>query len=288
MTVASKSVPFAHVFGYPIRHSLSPVLHGTWLERYRIEGRYTAYEVASDEFAATLENLARTPGFRGGNVTVPHKEAAFALADEKDEAALAIGAVNTLVMLEDGRISGRNTDAYGFAENLKAAECWDLRPQGHAVVLGAGGAARAVIHALITLGFDDIRIVNRTMERAERISLEVGQGRTHVVPVSQQNQDALDGAALLVNTTTLGMVGQPPLEVDLKALQTNAIVNDIVYNPLETYLLKMAKARGNPTVDGLGMLLHQAVPGFVAWFNPPETPAVDADLRTRVLAHLGL
>lgn len=288
MTVASKSVPFAHVFGYPIRHSLSPVLHGTWLERYRIEGRYTAYEVSPDDFVSTLGKLARTPGFRGGNVTVPHKEAAFALADEKDEAALAIGAVNTLVMLEDGRISGRNTDAYGFAENLKAADCWASRPEGHAVVLGAGGAARAVVHALITLGFDDIRIVNRTMERAERISREVGQGRTHVIPISQQNEEALDGAALLVNTTTLGMVGQPALEIDLKALPINAIVNDIVYNPLETYLLKMAKARGNPTVDGLGMLLHQAVPGFVAWFDPPETPAVDAELRKRVLAHLGL
>ncbi|WP_378946412.1 shikimate dehydrogenase [Mesorhizobium sp. ANAO-SY3R2] len=269
----------AFVCGHPIGHSRSPMIHGYWLEQYGIDGSYTAIDVAPADFPAFLKGLAAA-GFRGGNVTIPHKEAAFAGVQRRDEAAEQIGAVNTL-WFEDGVLCGGNTDAYGFAANLDhLAPGWargDI-----AVVLGAGGASRATIHALKQRGFNDIRIVNRTVSRAQELADQFGKG------VSAHPQAAtgelLGDAALLVNTTALGMHGNEGLPADPAALPDHAIVTDIVYVPLETPLLAAARARGLKTVDGLGMLLHQAVPGFERWFG--RRPEVTAGLRNLVVADL--
>lgn len=263
----------AGILGWPVEHSRSPRLHGFWLDRHGIDGAYVPLPVRPEDFADGVRALVRL-GFAGANVTVPHKEAALALADRVEPLARRIGAVNTLVF-RDGLIEGRNTDAFGFLENLRQlAPGW--RPDhGPALVLGAGGAARAVCVALRDAGVGEIRLANRGRDRAEALAADIGA--IEVVPWLERT-DALAGAALVVNTTTLGMTGQPPLELNLHDLPATAVVNDIVYAPLETPLLAAARARGNVVVDGLGMLLHQARPGFEAWFGvaPEATPELRA------------
>lgn len=269
----------AFVTGHPIAHSRSPKIHGHWLAKYGIDGSYEAIDVRPEDFAAFLTSLGDN-GFRGGNVTIPHKEAAFAAVARRDHAADEIGAVNTL-WLEDGVLWGGNTDGYGFAANLDD-HAPDWAENGPAVVLGAGGASRAVIHALKERGIKDIRIVNRTLARAEELGRHFGAG------VSAHGAAAvgelLADAGLLINTTALGMHGNDSLAADPAGLPGHAIVTDIVYVPLETPLLAAARTRGLKTVDGLGMLLHQAVPGFERWFG--RRPEVTPELRRMIVADI--
>lgn len=266
----------AGIMGWPVRHSRSPRLHSYWLALHGIDGAYVPLPVEPKAVPAALRALP-VLGFVGTNVTVPHKEAALAAVDRVHPVARRVGAVNTVVVGADGALEGRNTDAFGFLAALQQdAPAWRVdRP---AVVLGAGGSARAVLVALIDAGVPEIRVVNRTRARAEAL-MELGEA-VRVVDWAQRSA-ALDGAGLLVNTTILGMGGQPPLDIDLAALPTAAAVNDIVYSPLETPLLAAARARGNLVVDGLGMLLHQARPAFQAFFGPD--PAVTPALRAHVL-----
>ncbi len=271
----------AGVMGWPVAQSRSPVLHGFWLTQYQIEGSYDRLPVPPDALERALRALPGR-GFAGCNLTIPHKEHALTLLDRLDGAARRIGAVNTVVVAADGTLEGHNTDAFGFHASLAAAvPGWDAA-SGPAVVLGAGGAARAVTAALLDYRVPEIRLINRHRPRAEALAAALG-GPVEVVDWVQRAA-ALAGAALLVNTTSLGMTGQPPLDIALDDLPRAALVNDIVYVPLETPLLTAARARGNPVVDGLGMLLHQARPGFAAWFGvePEVTPA----LRACVLASL--
>ncbi|MDR6432812.1 shikimate dehydrogenase [Brucella pseudogrignonensis] len=269
----------AFVTGFPIKHSRSPLIHGFWLREHGIEGSYEAIEVAPENFAEFASSLQEN-GFAGGNVTIPHKEVAFAAVERRDAAAVAIGAVNTL-WLENGKLCGGNTDAYGFAANLDAlAPGWD--DADTALVLGAGGAGRAIVHALQTRGFSRIAIVNRTLSRAEELASHFGAG------VSAYGWDAAHGlvkdAGLIVNTTSLGMSGHGEVEefpLDLSAAQKSAVATDIVYIPLKTPFLASAEAAGLKTVDGLGMLLHQAVPGFERWFG--KRPQVTDALREHIL-----
>jgi len=268
----------AGVMGWPVAHSRSPRLHGYWLRTYGVDGAYIPLPVRPEQFTAALRALPML-GFAGVNVTVPHKEAALSAVDRSDPAARRIGAVNTIVAAPDGTLDGRNSDGFGFMENLRAGVAGWSPKAGPAVILGAGGSARAVAVALSDGGAPEIRIVNRTVERAERLSADIG-GPFRVYGWADR-ASALFDATLLVNTTTLGMTGQPPLELVLDRLPTTAVVNDIVYSPLETVLLTAARARGNPVVDGVGMLLHQARPGFAAWFG--VEPEVTPELRRFVL-----
>jgi len=280
MSVTQRS-PRAGVIGYPISHSKSPIIHGAWLQRYGVQGEYTAIEVRPEKLESFLRNASRE-GFVGVNATIPHKEAALALADEVTPLARRIGAANT-ISFEGDRILADNTDAFGFLENLKdGAPNWRA-DSGPAVVLGAGGAARAVVAALIDAGAPELRLANRTRSRAETLAMDIG-GPISVIdwPVAAE---AMDGAATIVNTTSLGMKGQPPLEIDLSAAPDDALATDIVYVPLITPFLERAQARGLRIVDGLGMLLHQARPGFERWFG--RTPEVDDELRHLVLGEEG-
>lgn len=272
----------AGVMGWPVGHSLSPRLHGYWLRAYGIDGAYVPLAVHPETFEQAARALPRL-GFVGANVTVPHKEAALVLVDHVEPLARRIGAVNTLVVRADGSLEGRNTDGFGFLGNLKAARPEWEAAAGPAVVVGAGGAARAVAAALLDAGAPVVRLVNRTPGRAWALADDLG-GSFEVVPWERRAL-ALEGAALLVNTTTLGMVGQPPLELALDSLPVSALVTDIVYAPLKTPLLRAAAERGLPWVDGLGMLLHQARPGFAAWFG--REPRVTPALRSFVLQGLG-
>jgi shikimate dehydrogenase len=271
----------ACVIGWPIEHSRSPAIHGYWLKHYKIDGEYRAEAVRPGDLAALLGSLAKT--YVGANVTLPHKEEALRLADHVDAAARAIGAANTLWLDETGKLHASNTDAFGFMTNLEQqAPGWnDKRRQ--IVVLGAGGAARAILYGLIEAGVGKILLLNRSSDRAEALAKSFGP-KVEVGDWNQRNQ-ALSSAGLLVNTTSLGMVGKPPLDLDLAALPNDAVVADIVYNPLETELLAAARARGNRVVDGLGMLLYQAVPGFERWFG--MRPEVTPELRKQVEATLG-
>lgn len=273
--ILSGKAKLAGVMGWPVGHSRSPRLHGHWIEQYGVNGAYVPLPVAPDDFEQALAGL-QAVGFRGVNVTVPHKERAFRACDTLDDDAERIGAVNTITFGPEGTVQGSNTDAFGFMENIRQTAEW---PGSIAVVLGAGGAARAVCVALIDVGSTEIRLINRTRERADSLAEEFGA----VIRVYDWNnrQDAQLGASLLVNSTSLGMTGQPRLDIDLDALPTSAIVNDIVYAPLETPLLAQARERGNIVVDGLGMLLHQARPGFESWFG--VAPAVTPALRRFVL-----
>ncbi len=276
--ILSGRAKLAGVVGWPVGHSLSPRLHGFWLEQHGIDGAYLPLAVAPERIRSTLRSLADM-GFRGLNVTIPHKQAALTLCDDVAPLAARIGAVNTLIF-EDGRFRGDNTDAFGFLENLRqGAPAWDPAA-GPALILGAGGAARAVAVALLDAGAPEVRLANRTAARAEVLAADLG-GAVAAVPWAARGV-ALDGVAVLVNTTSLGMTGQPLLDLDLDALPAGALVTDIVYAPLETDLLARARGRGNPAVDGLGMLLHQARPGFEAWFG--VAPEVTAELRAFVLA----
>jgi len=276
----------AGIMGWPIGHSLSPRLHGCWLRRHRIDGAYVPLAVAPARLEQALRALPAM-GFRGVNLTIPHKEPALALVDRTTPAAARIGAVNT-VIVEQESLLGDNTDGFGFMASL-AAGAPDWRADaGPAVLLGAGGAARAIAVALIDAGALELRLVNRTRARAEALAAglaEVARERgASLTVLPWQEPRALAGASLLVNTTSLGMTGQPALEIDLAALPAKALVTDIVYNPLETGLMAAARARGHRVVDGLGMLLHQARPGFRAWFG--VDPEVTDELRATVLAGL--
>jgi shikimate dehydrogenase len=271
----------AGVAGWPVKHSRSPRIHNYWLRKYGIDGVYVPFAVNPETAVEAFKSLPAL-GLRGMNVTVPNKEAAYRAMDEVDPMAERMQAVNTIVVGEDGRLSGSNTDAFGFLESLKESRPDWSSAAGPAVILGAGGAARAIVAGLIDAGVPEIRLANRTVERAEAIRDAFG-GPVGCVAWDER-AGALDGASLLVNTTVLGMDGQAPLEIDLSALPAAAVVYDIVYVPLETPLLAAARARGNPAVDGLGMLLHQARPGFREWFG--TDPEVDEALRNHVLADL--
>jgi shikimate dehydrogenase len=262
----------AGVAGWPVAHSRSPLLHGTWIARHGLDAAYVPLPIAPENFALAVRGLAAA-GFRGMNVTIPHKEAAFAVCDEVLPRAHRAGAVNTLIFRE-GRIIGDCTDGFGFLASLPG---YDPK-RGPAVILGAGGAARAIASALLDAGCPHLTLVNRTPERAAALARALG-GNIHV-----STAPPLEGAALLVNSTSLGMAGQPPLELDLAPLPAHALVADIVYVPLETRLLADARARGLTGVDGLGMLLHQARPGFEAWFG--VAPVVDEELRRIVAADI--
>ncbi len=273
MTI-SGGAAVAGVMGWPIGHSRSPRLHNFWLLRYGIDGAYVPFAVPPDSVEAALRALPRL-GIVGTNVTIPHKEEAFRILDARDAAAERIGAVNTVFVRPDGSLSGTNTDAFGFIEALRSRHPGWSGTQGPAVVLGAGGAARAVLAALQDEGVPEIRLVNRTRARAEALRAEFGPPISTVDWAGRET--ALDGARLLVNTTSLGMAGGEPLDIRLDALPSAAVVNDIVYTPLETPLLAAAQARGCVAVDGLEMLLHQARPGFAGWFG--REPEVDDALR---------
>jgi len=279
--ILTAKAKIAGVMGWPVGHSRSPRLHGWWLEQYGIDGAYIPLAVPPDRIAEAIRALPAL-GFRGANVTVPHKEAALRACDRVDPVAKRIGAVNTLVVAEDGSIEGRNTDAFGFMASLTADRPEWSAESGPAVVLGAGGASRAILVALTEAGAPEIRLLNRTPARAEQLAAELG-GPIRVLSW-EEREAALSGATLLVNTTTQGMGGEPALNLDLERLPTGAVVTDIVYTPLHTPLLKAAAARGNPIVDGLGMLLHQARPGFEAWFG--RVPEVTPELRRFVLESL--
>ncbi|MCH8091057.1 MAG: shikimate dehydrogenase [Proteobacteria bacterium] len=270
----SAKARLAGVMGWPVDHSLSPRLHGYWLTANEIDGAYLPLAVAPEHFAQALRVLALL-GFRGVNVTVPHKEAALDAVDVADPLARRIGAVNTITVRDDGSLEGTNTDASGFIEQLKATVP-DWRPSvGPAVIIGAGGAARAICVALLDAGVAEIRIVNRTLGRAEALATAVGEP-VRVLPWTGR-ANAVGDAALVVNTTTLGMTGQPALDLEAKSINDDAVVCDIVYAPLQTPLLRAAAVRGLRTVDGLGMLIHQARPGFEAWFG--VAPEITDDLR---------
>lgn len=271
-------IPLAGVIGHPIGHSKSPKLHGYWLKSYGLAGHYVPMDVAPDDLETVIRTLPKA-GFVGANVTVPHKEAALRIADHVSDRAAKIGAANTLVFQSDGSIHADNTDGYGFMENLRAGAP-DWNPQdGPAVVFGAGGAARAVLQALVDAGVPEIMLTNRTRSRADQLKEEFGPRITVVDWVKAGN--VIENAELVVNTTSLGMQGQPELRVPLDGLQPGAVVTDLVYAPLKTRLLQTAEEAGCTTVDGLGMLLHQAVPGFERWFG--KRPEVTDDLRVTVL-----
>jgi shikimate dehydrogenase len=268
----------AGVMGWPVSHSRSPRLHSFWLDCYGIDGAYVPLTVPPDQLKQAIRALPAL-GLQGCNVTLPHKEAAMSAVDLLDPAARRIGAVNTIIVRADGRLEGRNTDAFGFRENLlEAAPSWDPTA-APALLIGCGGAARAVAVALLDLGVPELRLINRTRSKAEELAHSLG-GSVKTIPWEWRGR-ALEGLGLLVNGTTQGMTGQPALDLDLQELPVSALVTDIVYTPLQTPLLQAAAARGNRTVDGLGMLLHQARPGFQAWFglNPQVTP----ELRRFVL-----
>lgn len=265
----------AFVIGHPIKHSRSPMIHGHWLKTLGIEGSYRAVEVLPQNIEAFFVELKskNAKGFRGGNVTIPHKESAFKAADCPDELAEELGAANTL-WFEDGKLHATNTDGFGFLSNLDERHAgWDKARS--AVILGAGGASRAIIQALRNRGIGEIHVLNRTVERALELSDRFG------ARVFAHSMDALpevmQGAGLFVNTTSLGMDGTEAPEIDFTTLKSDAVVTDIVYVPLITPILQMAQRQGFPIVDGLGMLLYQAIPGFEKWFG--QKPTVNAELR---------
>ena len=271
--------PRAFVCGHPVAHSRSPLIHGHWLTTLGILGTYERIDVAPADIRKFIRGLP-TSAYVGGNVTIPHKEAAFQIVDRRDGEADAIGAVNTL-WIEGGLVCGGNTDALGFAANLDD-HAPDWRDRGTALILGAGGASRAVVHAILQAGYGRVEIVNRTVSRARDLADRFGS-RVHA-----HGNGAIDTlmpkADLLVNTTSLGMDGDESVIADVALLSDSAIVTDIVYVPLQTPLLKAASGLGLKTVDGLGMLLHQAAPGFERWFG--VKPTVSPELRQLVIADM--
>jgi shikimate dehydrogenase len=265
----------AGLMGWPVMHSRSPKLHNYWLGAHGLAGAYVPLAIKPEGLRAALRALPAL-GFSGCNLTIPHKEAALAIVDKVDPLARRIGAVNTIVVMPDGSLEGRNTDAFGFVESIRETQPAWRADRGPIVVLGAGGGARAVLVGLIDQGARDIRLLNRTAARAEALARELGGP---IKPLAwNQRQAALDGAAMLVNTTNQGMVGEPPLDLPLDKLPQGALVSDIVYIPRETPLLAAARKRGNPTVNGAGMLVHQARAAFRAWFGvmPEATPELRA------------
>lgn len=269
----------AGVMGWPVAHSRSPKIHGHWIQKHGLTGAYVLLPVQPERLRDALKGLPAL-GFAGCNVTIPHKETAMRLLDRVDPMARRIGAINTIVVAEDGSLDGFNNDGFGYIESLREAQPQWRADTGPAVVLGAGGGARAVVASLADRGAKEIRLLNRTAARAEQLAREYG------APVKamlwEQRNDALSDAALLVNTTSQGMQGQPALDISLDRLPARAVVSDIVYIPLETPLLAAARKRGNATVNGLGMLLNQARPAFKAWFG--VMPEVTPELRRMVEA----
>ena len=265
----------AGLMGWPVMHSRSPKLHNHWLSAHGLAGAYVPLAIKPEGLRAALRALPAL-GFSGCNLTIPHKEAALAVVDKVDPVARRIGAVNTIVVMPDGSLEGRNTDVFGYLESVREAQPTWRVDRGPVVVLGAGGGARAVLVGLIDQGARDIRLVNRTLARAEALARELG-GPIKALPWGER-QAALDGAATLVNTTNQGMVGEPPLDLALDKLPKSALVSDIVYIPRETPLLAAARQRGNAVVNGAGMLVHQARAAFHAWFGimPEATPALRA------------
>ncbi|MGK6315090.1 shikimate dehydrogenase [Neorhizobium sp. DT-125] len=271
----------AFVTGWPVKHSRSPLIHGYWLKQFGIAGSYRALPISEEDFPAFIRSLKDgASGYRGGNVTIPHKELAFKLADRPDALAEELGASNTLWM-ENGLLHATNTDGYGFTANLDDRHPgWDRTHR--AVIFGAGGASRAVIQAIRDRGIGEIHVVNRTVPRAQELADRFGpKVRAHPV---EALAEVMSGAGLFVNTTSLGMDGSEAPPVDFTPLVDGAVVTDIVYVPLKTPLLARAEEQGFATVDGLGMLLHQAVPGFEKWFG--RRPVVDKALRDLVIADM--
>ena len=282
--IITGATQLAGIMGWPVAHSRSPVLHGFWLDETGVDGAYLPLPVRPEDIERALRALP-VLGFRGCNLTIPHKRAALAVADRVDPMARRIGAVNTIVVAADGGLEASNTDAYGFRENLRDRVPDWAAASGPAVVLGAGGSARAVVAALDDAGVGEIRVVNRTLSRAAALAADLSTPAMRISVHSwEQANRVLAGAGLLVNTTSLGMTGEPPLDLDLSLLPLAAPVVDIVYVPLETGLLAAARRRGHPVVDGLGMLLHQGRPGFEAWFGAQVR--VSAELRAAVVATL--
>lgn len=271
-------IPLAGVIGCPISHSKSPQLHGHWLKTYGIAGHYIPMHVEAPDLADTIRMMPKM-GFVGANVTIPHKEAVMEIADQVTDRAKLMGAANTLIFRADGTILADNTDGYGFITNLhQGAPNWDPSA-GPAVVLGAGGACRAVVASLLEAGVPEILLTNRTRDRAEQLRSEFGDR----IRVSEwlQAGNIIEEGALVVNTTSLGMTGKPRLRVPLDGLRRFAVVTDLIYTPLKTDFLQSAEQAGCTVVDGLGMLLHQAVPGFERWFG--QRPEVDDATRAAVL-----
>jgi shikimate dehydrogenase len=271
--------------GWPVTHSRSPALHNFWIDEHGIDGAYVPLAVRPEHLAQALRALPAL-GFRGCNLTLPHKQAALSIVDRVDPLARRIGAMNTVVVAADGSLEGSNTDVFGFRENLRErAPDWSASA-GPAIVLGAGGAARAIVTALIEARVEEIRLVNRTLARAERLADDLTSPATRITIHPWNERDSVQrDSGLLVNTTSLGMTGEPELDLELTHLPQRAVVVDIVYVPLETALLAAARQRGHPTVDGLGMLLHQGRPGFEAWFGSPVQAT--RELRAAVLTTLG-
>ena len=272
-------IPLAGVIGSPIAHSRSPALHGYWLRRYGIKGFYIPMDVAQADLREALVTLPKL-GFVGLNVTIPHKETVLSLADIVTDRAALIGAANTLIFRKDGKVFADNTDGSGFIANLRQEAPGWVPSAGPAVVFGAGGAARAIVAALIEVGVPEIRITNRTRARAEALRSDFG-AKIHVHDWVQAG-NILDDATTVVNTSALGMTGKPEFKVPLDALNPKALVTDLVYTPLRTSFLDQAEQVGCTVVDGLGMLLHQAAPGFERWFG--TRPDVDAATRAAVLS----
>jgi shikimate dehydrogenase len=276
--MSQTKIPLAGVIGSPIAHSRSPQVHGHWLKTYGIRGHYIPMHVEADDLESVIRMLPQM-GFVGVNVTIPHKEAVMQIADLVTDRAILIGASNTLIFRKDGKIHADNTDGYGFLENLRyGAPTWQPK-SGPAAILGAGGAARAVIASLLDSGVPEIRLSNRTRVRAEQLQSDFGS-RVRIYDWVQAG-NMIDDAALLVNTTSLGMIGKGELRVPLDGLSPQTVVTDLVYTPLKTRLLETAENMGCVTVDGLGMLLHQAVPGFERWFG--QRPEVDRAPRAAAL-----
>ncbi len=272
-------IPLAGVIGSPVAHSRSPALHGYWLKRYGIKGHYVPLDIAQADLPEALRMLPKL-GFVGANVTIPHKETILSLADIVTDRAALIGAANTLIFRKDGRIHADNTDGAGFIANLRQHAPQWVPASGPAAVFGAGGAARAVVASLLEVGVPEVRIANRTRPRAEALRSDFGARVT--VHDWVQAANMLEDATCVVNTTSLGMVGKAPFRVPLDALNPRALVTDLVYTPLRTDFLQLAEAMGCTVVDGLGMLLHQAAPGFERWFG--QRPEVDDATRAAVLA----
>ncbi len=271
--MADQKFVLAGVMGWPVAHSRSPVIHNHWMAQYGLRGAYVLLPVQPENFEAAIRGLPAL-GFAGCNVTIPHKVNAMKMMDFVDPVAKAMGAINTIVVQPDGSLHGYNNDGFGYIQSLRDAQPDWRGDAGPALVLGAGGAARAIVLSLLNEGAPEVRLVNRTREKAQALADEFGP-RVKVLDWAERN-DAMAGVALLVNTTNQGMHGQPELAVSLAALPEQALVSDAIYIPLETALLKNARLRGNPVVNGLGMLLNQARPAFKAWFGvmPEITPTL--------------
>ena len=276
---AEQSYKLAGVMGWPVAHSRSPVIHNHWIAEHGLKGAYVLLPVQPVQIESALRSLP-VLGFAGCNLTIPHKVAALNVVDRVDPLAQRIGAINTIVVEPDGSLTGKNTDGYGYIQSLRDAQPGWKANTGPAVVLGAGGAARAVIVGLIDSGASEIRLTNRSWAKAHDMAQEFG-GPVRAIPWEDRH-DALAGAALLVNTTNQGMHSEAALDLRLDQLPIHALVSDIIYVPLETHLLEAARLRGHVTVNGLGMLLNQARPAFAAWFG--VEPAITTGLVTKVLA----